>query len=58
MPIPAVSPDSPSCRCGALCKKTKSQCRKCHYRARWYRRKAWHCNPARHPTRNLTEEAT
>jgi hypothetical protein len=33
------------CRCGALCVTTEFRCRKCRARARWYRRKAWRCNP-------------
>jgi hypothetical protein len=46
------------CRCGALCDTTESRCRKCRYRARWYRRKAWRCNSAlRNQTQTLTEEA-
>jgi hypothetical protein len=55
MPINA---DLRYCRCGALCKNTKSRCRKCHYRARWYRRKAWRCNPQLHLTQTPTEEVT
>jgi hypothetical protein len=40
------------CRCGALSEATKPRCRKCHYRDRWYRRKAWRSNPLRHLTQN------
>lgn len=45
------------CRCGALCLPKKSQCRKCHFRCRWYRRKAWRINPARHLTQNTSERS-
>jgi len=47
MAILATNADPRHCRCGALCESTKSRCRKCLYRARWYRRKAWRCNPLR-----------
>ena len=40
------------CRCGALCEAMTARCRKCRYRARWNRRKAWRCNPATSANRN------
>ena len=51
MPSIAINADLRHCRCGASCESTKSRCRKCRDRARWYRRKAWRCNPrtARYP---------
>ena len=58
MPSIAINADLRYCRCSALCENTKSRCRKCRDRARWYRRKAWRCNPRRHLTRTLTEEVT
>jgi hypothetical protein len=42
------------CRCGALCEGTQSRCRKCAYRATWYRRKAWRTNSAMRPPLGLT----
>ncbi len=56
MPNFTISTASRYCRCGALCENTKSRCRKCSDRARWYRRKAWRCNPLRHLSQTLTEE--
>lgn len=32
------------CHCGAIREAAKFICRKCHYRNRWYRRKAWRVN--------------
>jgi hypothetical protein len=29
------------CRCGARRDRPQLRCRKCQYRATWYRRKAW-----------------
>jgi hypothetical protein len=40
------------CPCGALPEATKIRCRKCRYRARWYRRKAWRTNPLRRLAQN------
>ena len=42
-----ISPVPGRCRCEALCAGVATQCRKCHYRCRWYRRKAWRTNPVR-----------
>jgi hypothetical protein len=43
-----IDPSRRHCRCGALCAPGSAQCRKCRARFRWYRRKAWRLNPARH----------
>jgi hypothetical protein len=45
------------CHCGALRLPSQSQCRKCHFRCRWYRRKAWRINPSRQPTQNSSERS-
>jgi len=47
MPSIAINADLRYCRCSALCENTKSRCRKCRDRARWYRRKAWHSRNSR-----------
>jgi hypothetical protein len=54
-----IDPCQRYCRCGALCGPATTQCQKCRARLRWYRRKAWRINPARHqpdPAAAMTEE--
>ena len=53
----ATSTAARRCRCGALCEAAKTHCRKCHYRSRWYRRKAWKFNPMCHLPQNLQERS-
>ena len=57
MRIPATEENPSLCHCGALRAAGKPRCRKCHYRARWYRRKAWRRNPVT-PTFPATAEST
>jgi hypothetical protein len=42
-----ADPHQHYCCCGALREATRTHCKKCRDRSRWYRRKAWRINPER-----------